>query len=206
MQGESGAAVLEARDLAGERGGRLVFAGVSFRLARGEALVLVGANGAGKTTLLRVLAGLGRVAEGVLAWEGESVAEDLLAHAARIALLGHLDALKPQLTVFETLRHEARIRGGSAEEAIAAVGLEPLAGAPVRILSAGQRRRLALARLMLGGRPLWLLDEPTVALDAAGVGTLGRLVSAHRAGGGMVVASSHLDLPIADARTLRLAA
>ncbi len=206
MQQKSGTAVLEARDLAGERGGRLVFAGVSFKLARGEALVLLGANGAGKTSLLRVLAGLGRVAEGVLSWEGENVAEDLLAHAARIALLGHLDALKPQLTVFETLRYEARIRGGSVDEAIAAVGLEPLAEAPVRILSAGQRRRVALARLLLGNHPLWLLDEPTVALDAAGVATLGRIVAAHRARGGMVVASSHLDLPIENARTLRLAA
>lgn len=206
MQRESGAAVLEARNLAGERGGRLVFAGVSFCLARGEALVLLGANGAGKTSLLRVLAGLGRVADGTLAWEGENVRDDPLAHAARVALLGHLDALKPQLTVFETLHHEARLRGGAAEEAMAAVGLEPLAEAPVRILSAGQRRRVALARLMLGDRPLWLLDEPTVALDAAGVATLGRLVSAHRARGGIVVASSHLDLPIEQARMLRLAA
>jgi len=200
------AAVLEARDLAGERAGRLVFEGVSFCLGPGEALVLIGVNGAGKTSLLRVLAGLGRIAGGVLSWQGEPVAQDPLAHAARVALLGHADALKPQLTVFETLRHEARIRGGSAGEAMAATGLESLAESPVRILSAGQRRRVALARLALGARPLWLLDEPTVALDSAGVATLARLVSAHRTRGGLVVASSHLDLPIEGAQTLRLAA
>lgn len=199
--------MLEARELAGERGGRVVFAGVSFVLAPGGALVLTGPNGAGKTSLLRVLAGLGRLADGALLWDGQPALEDRLAHAARLALVGHQDALKPALTVAETLRHEARIAGGDAQAAILALGLEALAAHPVRILSAGQRRRVALARLVLGtARPLWLLDEPTVALDVEGVATLGRALAEHRARGGMVIASSHLDLPLDLAAELRLAA
>lgn len=199
--------MFEARELAGERGGRIVFAGVSLSLAPGGALLLTGPNGAGKTSLLRVLAGLGRIADGALLWEGRPALEDRLAHAQRLALVGHLDALKPALTVAETLGHEARILGGDAAAAITALGLEPLADHPVRILSAGQRRRVALARLVLcAARPLWLLDEPTVALDVAGVATLGRVLAAHRARGGMVVASSHLALPLDDAAELRLAA
>lgn len=199
--------MFEARELAGERGGRVVFAGISFALAPGGALLLTGPNGAGKTSLLRVLAGLGRIADGVLLWNGRPALEDRLAHAARLALVGHQDALKPALTVAETLRHEARIAGGDAAAALPALGLEALADHPVRILSAGQRRRVALARLALGAaRPLWLLDEPTVALDVAGVATLGRVLAAHRARGGMVVASSHLALPLEDTAELRLAA
>lgn len=199
--------MFEARELAGERGGRVVFAGISFALAPGGALLLTGPNGAGKTSLLRVLAGLGRIADGVLLWNGRPALEDRLAHAARLALVGHQDALKPALTVAETLRHEARIAGGDAKAAIAALGLEALADHPVRILSAGQRRRVALARLALGAaRPLWLLDEPTVALDVAGVATLGRVLAEHRARGGIVVASSHLALPLEDTAELRLAA
>lgn len=199
--------MFEAQELAGERGGRIVFAGVSFTLAAGGALLLTGPNGAGKTSLLRVLAGLGRVADGALLWQGQPALGDRVAHAARLALVGHQDALKPVLTVAETLAHEARILGGQAAAAIAALGLEPLAEHPVRILSAGQRRRVALARLMLGAaRPLWLLDEPTVALDVEGVATLGRVLAAHRARGGMVVASSHLALPLDEAAELRLVA
>lgn len=199
--------MLEARELAGERGGRVVFADVSFVLAPGAALVLTGPNGAGKTSLLRVLAGLGRIAAGALLWDGRPALADRVAHAARLALVGHQDALKPALTVAETLRHEARIGGGDARAALAALGLEALADHPVRILSAGQRRRVALARLALAeARPLWLLDEPTVALDVEGVATLGRVLAAHRARGGMVVASSHLALPLERAVELRLPA
>jgi heme exporter protein A len=199
--------VFEAQELAGERGGRIVFASVSFALAPGGALLLTGPNGAGKTSLLRVLAGLGRVADGALLWNGRPAFEDRIAHAARLVLVGHQDALKPALTVAETLRHEARIIGGDAAAAFAALELQALAEHPVRILSAGQRRRVALARLVLGAaRPLWLLDEPTVALDVAGVATLGRVLAAHRARGGIVVVSSHLPLPLDDAAELRLAA
>lgn len=199
--------MFEAQELAGERGGRIVFAAVSFALAPGAALLLTGPNGAGKTSLLRVLAGLGRIADGTLLWDGRPALEDRIAHASRLALVGHQDALKPALTVAETLHHEARIVGGDADAALAALELDALAEHPVRILSAGQRRRVALARLVLGAaRPLWLLDEPTVALDVAGVAMLGRVLATHRARGGMVVASSHLALPLDDATELRLAA
>ncbi len=206
MQGSEQAGVFEAQQLAGERGGRLVFADVSFRLPPGGALVLLGANGAGKTSLLRVLAGLGRIAAGTLLWDGVPIGQDRQAHAVRLALLGHLDALKPQLTVAETLAHEARLRGGEVVAAIAALALEPLLETPVRVLSAGQRRRVALARLLIGNRPLWLLDEPTVALDAEGVALFGQMLQSHRRRGGLVVASSHLELPLPGAQVMRLAA
>jgi len=111
--------VLEAQELAGERGGRVVFAGISFALAPGGALLLTGPNGAGKTSLLRALAGLGRITAGALLWEGRPALADRPTHATRLALVGHQDALKPALTVAETLAHEARILGGDAEAALA---------------------------------------------------------------------------------------
>jgi heme exporter protein A len=183
-----------------------VFAGVSFTLTAGMALTLTGPNGAGKTTLLRVLAGLGRVAGGRLLWAGEDALADRAAHAARLSLVGHQDAIKTAFTVEQALAHEARIAGvdqAHAGAAMVAMGLAHLAAAPIRILSAGQRRRVALARLPLARRPLWLLDEPTVALDHAGVAALGVVMAAHRAAGGIIVASSHLPLPLPNAAQLR---
>jgi heme exporter protein A len=183
-----------------------VFAGVSFTLTPGMALTLTGPNGAGKTTLLRVLAGLGRVAGGRLLWAGEDALADRAAHAARLSLVGHQDAIKTAFTVEQALAHEARIAGvdtAHAGAAMVAMGLAHLAAAPIRILSAGQRRRVALARLPLARRPLWLLDEPTVALDHAGVAALGVVMAAHRAAGGIIVASSHLPLPLPNAAQLR---
>jgi heme exporter protein A len=198
--------VLQAVDLAAERGGRTIFRAVSFTLAPGMALTLTGPNGAGKTTLLRLLAGLGRASSGRLLWEGEDALADRSRHARRLSLVGHQDALKPGFTVAETLAHEARLAGvdpAHAEAAMVAMGLSHLASAPIRILSAGQRRRVALARLPLARRRLWLLDEPTVALDHAGVAALGAVMAAHRAAGGIIVASSHLPLPLPNAAQLR---
>ncbi|WWT13467.1 heme ABC exporter ATP-binding protein CcmA [Pararoseomonas sp. SCSIO 73927] len=191
-------------DLAARRGGRVVFAGLSFSAAPGDALLLLGPNGAGKSTLLRALAGLLRPAEGQVTWEGENVASDPAAHGARTRYLGHQDAIKPAVTPMEDLRFWSRLRGGDPEAALAAVGLSPLAALPCRTLSAGQRRRLALARLTLGDAPLWLLDEPTLGLDAASVERLGGLLAAHRARGGIVLAATHLPLPLPGARELRL--
>jgi heme exporter protein A len=197
-------AVLEARGLACRRGERVVFAGLSFALEAGGALLLLGPNGAGKSTLLRLLAGLLPPAAGTLLWGGADALEDRAAHARRLRYLSHADALKPTLTARENLFFAARLHGGEPEAALEAMGLAPLADLPVRVLSAGQRRRLALARLALAEAPLWLLDEPSVALDAASVGRLGALLERHRAAGGLVVAATHLPLPLPGAAELRL--
>jgi heme exporter protein A len=204
--------MLEARELACLRGERAVFAGLSFAVPAGGALLLTGPNGAGKSSLLRVLAGLLPAAAGTLLWDGADALAERSAHARRLRYVSHADALKPALTARENLRFYARLwGGGDAEAALAALGLGPLADLPARVLSAGQRRRLALARLALSdgaaappAAPLWLLDEPSVGLDAAAVGRLGALLARHRAVGGMVVAATHLPLPLPDAAELRL--
>ncbi len=202
--GDDGAAVLEARDLACLRGDRAVFAGLSFTVAAGEALLLTGANGAGKSTLLRILAGLLPPAEGAVIWRGADIAEDPGAHARRLRYVSHQDALKPALTVAENLAFFAALQGGAVGQALEALALTPLAELPGRVLSSGQKRRLALARLALAPAPLWLLDEPTTGVDAASVERLRPLLAAHRAGGGIVVAATHIPLPLDDARELRL--
>ena len=197
--------MLEARDLACLRGERAVFAGVSFRVAPGAALLLTGANGAGKSSLLRLLAGLLRPAAGALLWEGGDALADRAEHARRLRYLSPQDALKPALTARESLGFAARLHGGGdPDAALDALGLLPLAELPVRLLSTGQRRRLALARLALAPAPLWLLDEPTLGLDAASVSRLGGLLARHRERGGAVVAATHLPLPMPDAAELRL--
>ncbi|MBC9205942.1 heme ABC exporter ATP-binding protein CcmA [Roseomonas aerophila] len=196
--------MLEAHELAAIRGERVVFAGLSFSLSPGEALLLTGANGAGKSTLLRLLAGLVPPAEGSLLWHGSDALADGPAHAARLRYLAHADALKPGLTLEENLAFWARLWGGGVGSALAAVGLEGLGHLPARMLSAGQKRRGALARLALTPVPLWLLDEPSVGLDAASITRFGTLLAAHREAGGMVVAATHVDLPLPGARALRL--
>ena len=197
--------MLEARDLACLRGERVVFAGVSFRAAPGAALLLTGANGAGKSSLLRLLAGLLRPEAGTLLWNGADALADRAGHARRLRYLSPQDALKPALTARESLSFAARLHGGGGPDAaLDALGLLPLAELPVRLLSTGQRRRLALARLALAPAPLWLLDEPTLGLDAASVSRLGELLARHRGRGGALVAATHLPLPMPDAAELRL--
>lgn len=198
------AAPLQAERLACWRGERLVFADLSFSLAPGEALLLTGANGSGKSSLLRVLAGLIPAAEGTLTWGGADTMADRVAHGARLRYLGHMDAAKPALTARENLAFHARLHGGEVEHALAALGLSELGDLPARVLSSGQRRRLALARLALAPAPLWLLDEPTVGLDTASVARLAPLLAGHRARGGMIVAATHLPLPLDAPRELRL--
>lgn len=202
--GNGPSARLEVHDLACIRGDRAVFAGLGFTLAAGGALLLTGANGAGKSTLLRVLAGLLAPAEGCVAWEGADVAQAPAAHARRLRYVSHQDALKPALTVAENLGFFAALTGGPVGPALEAMGLAALADLPARVLSAGQKRRLALARLALAPAPLWLLDEPTTGLDAASVARLGALLERHRAAGGLVVAATHLPLPLPGAREMRL--
>ncbi len=185
------------------RAERLVLAGVGGAVGHGGALLLRGANGAGKSTLLRVLAGLLRPDEGRITWDGEAL-DDLPAWSRHVAYVGHLDALKPGLTVAENLRPWARRSARGIEAALAVVGLEALAGIPARFLSAGQRRRVVLARLALSAAPLWLLDEPTNALDAASLARLEAMLAAHREAGGAVVAATHQDFVLPGAATLEL--
>ena len=195
--------MLQAEGLAAFRGERLVFSGLSFAVPAGGALLLVGPNGSGKSTLLRLLAGLGRLEAGRLLWDGQDALADLPTHAARLRYLGHQDAVKPGLTVAENLRF-----WGGADAiagALGAVDLARLADLPARMLSAGQKRRLALARLALSETALWLLDEPTLGLDVASVARFGTLLAAHRAQGGLVVAATHLPLPLPGAAEFALA-
>lgn len=212
--------MLAAEDVAVVRGERLVFRDLGFRLAAGGALVLAGPNGSGKSSLLRLLAGLVRPAAGQVLWDGADALADLATHGRRVAYVGHQDAVKPGLTVAENLRFAATVfghgggvserggRAGRGERSIAAaletMSLGSLADLPARMLSAGQKRRLALSRLMLTAAPLWLLDEPSLGLDTASIEQFGSLLAAHRANGGMVVAATHVPLPLPDAEGLRL--
>ncbi len=163
-------------DIACRRGERLVFRGLSFALEAGAALVLTGANGSGKSSLLRLMAGLLPPHTGSLRWAGEPIAGDPAAHRARLHLIGHQDALKPVLTVLENAAFWAGLRGAASAAAASALerlGLSHLADAPCRLLSAGQKKRLSLARLLASSAPLWLLDEPTTGLDEAATRNLG---------------------------------
>lgn len=190
----------EAHGLECVRGDRPVFAGLDLHLAPGEAVVLTGPNGSGKSSLLRLLAGLLAPAAGTLTWNGAVVDAGSESHRARIHYLGHLDAVKPVLSVAENLRFWARLRGtveAEAHPALARFGLGHLADVPGRLLSAGQRRRLSLARILATPAPLWLLDEPTVGLDAESVEVLASVMAEHRAAGGRIAVATHqkLDLP-----------
>jgi heme exporter protein A len=188
------------------RGGREIFAGIGFDLRAGQHLLIKGPNGAGKSSLLRLVAGLLRPADGRIALEGGEADRTVpeLAH-----YLGHLDALKPALTVAENLEFWAAFLGGGgnrAADALAAAGLAELAGLPGAYLSAGQRRRLSVARLLAVRRPIWLLDEPTSALDAAGQETFAALMRDHLADGGLILAATHAPLGLDGGHELRLGA
>ncbi len=184
------------------RAGRPVFGGLGFALEAGGALILTGPNGSGKSSLLRLMAGLSRPAAGLLSWDGEDVADDREGHNERIRYLGHMDPVKPVLSVAENLSFWAA--GGDIPAALAAFGIGHLADVPGRYLSAGQKRRVNLARLLVRVSPLWLLDEPTTALDRDAVGMLADAITAHRAGGGMVAVSTHAELGISGAASLDL--
>ncbi len=169
--------------------------------------MLRGANGSGKTTLLRVMSGLIRPTRGQLAWDGQAL-EDPELHGARLRFIGHLDAVKPALTVAENLSFWQALWGGDVaiHDALAALDLAHLAAFPARLLSAGQRHRLALSRLLAAPAPLWLLDEPGNALDDRSLGLLAAAIASHRAKGGMVIAASHGAAPLGDYRELDVGA
>jgi len=203
----NGDAGLSGRDLACLRGERMVFEGLGFDLAPGGALVLTGPNGSGKTSFLRLVAGLLRPAAGSLAWRGRPVGDDPDALRAELHYVGHLDAVKPLLTVSENLAFWARMRGGGpVTEALAGFGLTALADVPARFLSSGQRRRVALARLLTAPAALWLLDEPTVGLDSESIEALTTAMAEQRDGGGMVIAATHATLALRDAGALQFGA
>jgi heme exporter protein A len=196
---------LVVENLVVDRGARRIVDGLTFAVEAGEALVLVGPNGAGKTTVIRTVAGLIGAAGGKIALEGGDAERELPAQAHYV---GHLNALKPSLTVEENLRFWAEYLAGgtqaSIDDALAAFDLEPLASIPAGYLSAGQKRRACLARLLATPRPLWLLDEPTVSLDAASVKLLATCVGQHLAGGGLVLAATHIPLGLASERRLEI--
>ncbi len=192
---------LTVTDLSCNRGGRLVLHDLGFSLADGETLILRGPNGAGKSTLLRALAGL-LPARGRVEIDGRPADRD--ARAEQVAYAGHLDAIKPQLTVAENLGFWAALLGGDAAAGLAAFDLAAIADRPAHLCSAGQKRRLGLARLLLARRRLWLLDEPTVALDAAAVARLLQAVRGHCAAGGLAVIATHGPLDLGPASELAL--
>lgn len=186
--------MLTVTDLAVERGGLAILEAVSFTLAAGKALVLRGPNGCGKTTLLRTLAGLQPPLAGHI-----SAPPDTIAYGA------HADGLKATLTVAENLSFWASVYGtGDIAGALSAMNLDSLAQRAAMSLSAGQKRRLGLARLLVTGRPVWMLDEPTVSLDAASVALFVTAVRAHLAAGGAALLATHIELGLAEAETLDL--
>jgi heme exporter protein A len=195
---------LSGDKLSAVRGGRTLFQGLAFAVEGGAALLVTGPNGAGKTTLLRTIAGLMPPAAGDIRLEGGAADHAL---SEQCHYVGHLSAVKAGLTVGENARFWSRFLGGAdrgLDTALETLALSPLRDIPAGYLSAGQRRRLGLLRLLLTERPVWLLDEPTTSLDKAGQEVLTEVVNRHLAAGGLAVAATHMPLAFANARELRL--
>jgi heme exporter protein A len=200
--------VLQASDLACVRGGRQLFAALSFAVGPGQCLLVEGANGSGKTSLLRILAGLARPTAGTVSWAGRRVTPGQSEYLASLAYLGHRGGVKRELTALENLRFQA-VLGGTVvnpdlEAILARIGLRGFEDQPVAALSAGQERRLAFARLLARRPPLWILDEPLTALDAGGVALLEGLLAEHIVAQGTVILTSHQPLTLTHSTDLPL--
>lgn len=184
--------LLDVKGVTVFRGDRLVLDGVSLTLDAGDAMILTGPNGAGKSTLLRTISGLRRPDSGEVIRYGD------------LAWLGHQDALKPGLTLAQNLALAEKLGTNSLPDALEVLDLTHLTDLPARLLSSGQKRRAAFARVMLSGAPLWLLDEPTVGLDVASIERLGAVMAAHRANGGAMIVTTHVPLPLDNTRSHEL--
>jgi heme exporter protein A len=200
--------MLEAAELECERGARILFRAVSFVLAPGELLRVAGANGSGKTSLLRILCGLTRPSAGEVRWNGQPIARLKEEYTRELVYIGHAPAVKDDLTPRENLEVSCRLAGQATSSPALAAALERLRvpDLPVRKLSQGQRRRAALARLLLSEAPLWLLDEPFAALDAEGISVLDGLLGKQLDRGGAVVYTTHQDVGTRSARVVDLGA
>lgn len=203
--------MLMTQGLACLRGNRLLFSNVGFELEAGGLLYILGENGSGKSSLLRMLCGLLLPEDGVVFWAGKKIKEDTENYLSNLTYIGHLNGLKDDLTAQENLYISARLAGGEVSEesalaALAAIGIARCADLPARVLSQGQKRRVALARLWLTESKLWILDEPFAALDAASVDVLASRLGKHMSSGGMVIITTHQEVNInaQSIQTLRL--
>ena len=201
--------MLTAQGLACVRGDRLLFKDLGFVLEAGSLLYVLGENGSGKSSLLRMLCGLLMPEQGEILWAGKSIKSHAEQYLPNLKYLGHLNGLKEDLTALENLQMGARIAGqdvtaAAALAALTAIGIARCANLPVRVLSQGQKRRVALAALWLSRSPLWILDEPFAALDVAATEVLAARISEHLAAGGMTILTSHQDVPIKAKSTVSL--
>jgi len=201
--------MLEISDLACTRGDHQLFSGLSFSLSGGELLQVEGINGSGKTSLLRALCGFLMPEAGTIRWCGEDICELRQDYHAEMVYLGHLNAIKDELNALENLQINAGLAGFALEDkpaivALRRMGLRGRETLPVKVLSQGQRRRVALARLLVGNASLWILDEPLTALDVGAVGLMQELIGEHLANNGMVIYTTHQPLEVAGVVTRRL--
>lgn len=201
--------MLEISNLACTRGDHLLFSGLNFSLSSGELLQVQGANGSGKTSLLRTLCGFMMPTEGEIRWRGQNIRKLDEEYYAEMIYLGHLNAIKDELNAVENLRISAGLAGCEVDDkklvaALRHMGLRGRETLPVKVLSQGQRRRVALARLLLSDALLWILDEPLTALDVGAIGLMQDLIAGHLAKNGMVIYTTHQPLEVAGVTTSRL--
>jgi heme exporter protein A len=199
--------ILEAENIEVGYPGNKLFTAGALELQKRECVALIGPNGSGKSTLIRILAGFLLPALGEVRWEGVDIRSNLAEHRGRLHYVGHADGIKALLSVGENLAFTCALNGagkGALDRALDSFGLSSLIDVPGRFLSSGQRRRLSLARLLAGNRPIWLLDEPGVGLDAESRGRLELAIDQHRRQGGLIVLATHGDVQVNDTRVLEL--